>query len=272
MRRNDTRAPGLRPAEYLVGAVVAHRPADPHGFPATPAALARGLHDDDVRLVTGFVLGVGGRRWGDLGAARWWCARCGPAVTADSGEVGSSSPAWPVGGGNAEYPPVPRLRRSPRLPMWLPRALVVVLLVGGCCAGALGAGEKGARTAEAGTGAPVGSGEYAGGREGAAFEPLWVDPRSRAARQAAEWRAAGRDGGRRADGPYREPSPGRVAERGEPPDRRPDGHAWPRHAQGGRPYWSRTTSRTGTADSTPAAAPGRAGLPGVGGRVRGGAR
>ncbi|WP_443073375.1 glycoside hydrolase family 6 protein [Streptomyces sp. NBC_01451] len=77
--------------------------------------------------------------------------------------------------------------------MWLPRALVVVLLVGGCCAGALGAGAEVARRTGPGAGAPAGSGEHAGGREGAAFEPLWVDPRSRAARQAAEWRLAGRE-------------------------------------------------------------------------------
>ncbi|GAA3892090.1 glycoside hydrolase family 6 protein [Streptomyces lacrimifluminis] len=70
---------------------------------------------------------------------------------------------------------------------------MVVLLVGGCCVGVLGTGEEDARTAGPGTGASVGSGEYAGGREGAGFEPLWVDPRSPAARQAAEWRLAGRD-------------------------------------------------------------------------------
>jgi len=45
-------------------------------------------------------------------------------------------------------------------------------------------------------GASAGVGEHAGGGgggEGAAFELLWVDPRSSAARQAVEWRAVGRD-------------------------------------------------------------------------------
>ncbi|NEA68329.1 glycoside hydrolase family 6 protein [Streptomyces sp. SID12488] len=56
----------------------------------------------------------------------------------------------------------------------------------------MGTGEEGVRRAGPGTGAPAGSGEYAGGREGAAFEQLWVDPRSSAARQVTEWRIAGR--------------------------------------------------------------------------------
>lgn len=42
------------------------------------------------------------------------------------------------------------------------------------------------------TGTGTGAGAGAGG-EGAAFESLWVDPRSSAARQAVEWRAVGRD-------------------------------------------------------------------------------
>lgn len=56
-------------------------------------------------------------------------------------------------------------------------------------------GERNARMTGTGTsaGAGAGAGEHAGGGEGAAFELLWVDPRSRAARQAVEWREVGRD-------------------------------------------------------------------------------
>ncbi|MGW1712769.1 glycoside hydrolase family 6 protein [Streptomyces sp. NPDC002156] len=79
-----------------------------------------------------------------------------------------------------------RSLRSTTLPRWLPRACVVVLLVGGCSVGGLG--ERSARLP--GT---AGAGERGGGGEGAVFELLWVDPRSRAARQAVAWRAVGRD-------------------------------------------------------------------------------
>ncbi|WP_232838721.1 glycoside hydrolase family 6 protein [Streptomyces geranii] len=94
---------------------------------------------------------------------------------------------------------MPRSRTTPRsitLPKWLPRGLVVVLLVGGCCVGALGGGNVRTTRASAGTStgadADVGVGKQAGGAKGAAVEPLWVDPRSSAARQALEWRAVGR--------------------------------------------------------------------------------